>query len=140
VASAARRLDQDGEIVIGEICITLWDFIEKDKIRRLLRLHLDRSCWQDPGPPRIRLQRINRRASLELRLDLCVQRRHLVAGLLAIRTHARPRPSGSMQSMKFRPERSLNRNASRQPATSSVNGIDPLMVGASALAAAARSM
>ena len=41
------------------------------------------------GPAGIRLQRVNRRASLELRLDLRVQRRHLVAGLLAIRAQAR---------------------------------------------------
>ena len=43
------------------------------------------------GPAGIPLQRGDRSASLELRLDLPVQRRHLVAGLLAVRGPARPR-------------------------------------------------
>ena len=46
---------------------------------------------QDFRPGGVHLQRINRRASVERRLDLRVQRRHLVAGLLAIRAQARTR-------------------------------------------------
>ena len=62
----------------------------------LLRLHLDRAGRQDLRSPGIRLQRVDRCAALELRLDLRVQRRHLVAGLLAIRAHARTRARGSL--------------------------------------------
>lgn len=57
----------------------------------LLRLHLDRPCRQDPWPPGIYPQRVDRFAALELRLGLRVQRPHLVASLLALRAQVRAR-------------------------------------------------
>ena len=53
------------------------------------------------GAAGIRLQRGDRSASLELRLDLPVQRRHLVAGLLAVRGPARPRARISSHVVKL---------------------------------------
>src|SRR5829696_7914451 len=57
----------------------------------LLRIDLDRAGRQDARTGGLCLQRVNRCASLELRLDLRVQRRDLVAGLLAVRARARAR-------------------------------------------------
>jgi hypothetical protein len=72
-------------------------YLARPRTQALQRPHLDRSGRQDLRPAGIRLQRVKRGASLELRLDLRVQRCHLVASLLAIRARARPRARDSIQ-------------------------------------------